>query len=92
MAFPLKLPPPLGDEGWKVKIRERERVEPPHVTIFHHRKEWRLGLRDGEFLVPPGGSWKEIDVRVREVIEQNWKRLCDEWDQKYPSNPIDSKD
>ena len=92
MAFSLKLPSPLGDEGWKVKIREKERVEPPHVTIFHKQKEWRLGLRDGEFLVPPGGSWKQIDFRVREMIEKNWSRLRDEWDQKYPSNPIDSED
>ncbi len=92
MAFNLKLLPRLRDEGWKVKIRERERVEPPHVTIFHKRKEWRLGLRDREFLNPPGGRWKEIDLRVRDEIENKWNLLCDEWDRMYPENPIRSED
>ena len=22
--------------------------------------------------------------------ERNWKRLCDEWDLKYPTNPVSS--
>ena len=90
MAFSLELPDPLGSEGWKVKIRDKERLEPPHVTILHKRRIWRLGLRSHEFLVPPGGKWKEIDARVRDVIEAaaNWRRLCDEWDLAYPTNPV----
>jgi hypothetical protein len=92
MAFSLKLPTPLGDEGWKVKIRENERVEDPHVTIFHKGKEWRLGLRNKKFLDPPGGSWREIDKRVREVIDHNWGQLQTVWNRKYPENPIESED
>jgi len=88
MAFSLELPSPLGAEGWKAKIRDKERLEPPHVTILHKRKEWRLGLRDGAFLVPPGGDWNEIDQRVREAVEANWQRLCDEWDRAYPTNRV----
>lgn len=90
MAFRLDLPEPLASEGWKVKIRDKERLEPPHVTIFCKRRTWRLGLRDREFLDPPGGKWKEIDARVRAAIEspENWRRLCDEWDSANPTNPV----
>lgn len=92
MAFNLKLPLQLRQEHWKVKIRENERTEEPHVTIFHKRQEWRLNLRDGEFLNPPGGTWKEINPLVREEIRRNWTRLRQEWDRKYPENPIESED
>jgi hypothetical protein len=90
VAFALDLPAPLDSEGWKVKIRDKERLEPPHVTILHRTRIWRLGLRNGEFLVPPGGKWKEIDPRVKAAIEamENWQRLCDEWDSAYPTNPV----
>lgn len=88
MAFALELPSPFPSQGWKVKIRDRERLEPPHVTILHKRHEWRLGLRDRTFIVPPGGSWNEIDERVREAIEANWQVLCDEWDRAYPTNRV----
>jgi len=88
MAFSLELPALLQSEGWKVKIRDKERLEPPHVTIFRKRQRWRLGLRDGAFLVPPGGSWNDIDERVREVIEAHWQLLCDQWDRTYPSNRV----
>ena len=88
MAFSLELPNPLGLEGWKVKIRDKERLEPPHVTIFHRRRQWRLALRDSQFLVPPGGTWNEIDERVREAIEANWQLLCDAWDRAYPTNRV----
>jgi hypothetical protein len=41
MAFSLPLSPPLRAQGWKVKIRDRERSEPPHVTILHRtRAKW----------------------------------------------------
>ena len=59
-----------------------------HVTIFHRRKQWRVGLREGSFLIPPGGSWNEIDQQVREAVEANWQRLCDEWDRAYPNNRV----
>lgn len=88
MAFSLDLPAPLPSDGWKVKIWDKERLEPPHVTVFHGRRIWRLGLRSRSFLVPPGGSWKEIDDRVRATVEANWQLLCDTWDAMYPSNPV----
>lgn len=92
MVFDLALPKPLRGEGWKVKIRERERVEPPHVTILWKMRSWRVGLRDESFLIPPGGSWNDIDRGVRDEIRKNWKRLIEEWDKKYPENPVSSNE
>jgi hypothetical protein len=92
MAHELALPKRLKARGWKVKIREKERLEPPHVTILCRHKVWRLGLRDGSFLVPPGGRWSEIDDELRDIIEENWKALQEAWDRKYPSNPISSEE
>ena len=75
MPFDLPLPKKLKAEGWKVKIREKERVEPPHVTVMHKADEWRLGLRDRQLLVPPGGRIKDIDPAVMRIIEEHWERL-----------------
>ncbi len=90
MPFDLPLPRKLKAEGWKVKIRENERVEPPHVTIMHKTEIWRLGLRDNRLLVPPGGRIKDIDPAVRQFIEEHWEELIGAWDAKYPENPVSS--
>ena len=90
MPYELLLPRKLKAQGWKVKIREKERVEPPHVTVLHNEDEWRIGLRDKELLVPPGGRLKDIDVEVMRTIEKNWEQLKKAWDAKYPENPISS--
>jgi hypothetical protein len=90
MPFQLTLPRKLKAEGWKVKIREKERVEPPHVTIMHKADEWRLGLRDRQLLVPPGGRIKDIDAEVMAIVDDHWERLIEAWDAKYPENPVSS--
>ena len=90
MPFDVRLPKKLKAEGWKVKIREKERVEPPHVTIMHKAEEWRLGLRDRQLLVPPGGRIRDIDPEVMEIIDGYWERLIQAWDEKYPENPVSS--
>src|SRR5205809_818363 len=64
MPHELNLPKRLKAKGWKVKIREKERLEPPHVTILCGKREWRVGLRDKGFLVPPGGKWADIDDEI----------------------------
>ena len=92
MPHELDLPKRFKARGWKVKIREKERLEPPHVTIMCGKKEWRVGLRGKRFLVPPGGTWADIDDEVRQLIEENWSDLQDAWDEKYPSNPISSEE
>jgi hypothetical protein len=44
MAFRLPLPDPLPARGCKVKIRDLERNEPPHVTIVQKQRAWRFAL------------------------------------------------
>ena len=64
MTFTLNLTEPWASRGWKVKIRDRERLEPPHVTVVHKTRTWRFGLRSEGFLdeepdpkeVPKGGG------------------------------------
>ena len=90
MPFDVPLPRKLRAEGWKVKIREKERVEPPHVTVMHKADEWRLGLRDRKLLEPPGGRIKDIDPAVMQIIDEHWERLIVAWDAKYPENPVSS--
>jgi hypothetical protein len=90
MPFDVPLPKKLKAAGWKVKIRERERVEPPHVTVMHKADEWRLGLRDRQLLGPPGGRIRDIDPTVMRIIEEHWDQLIGAWDAKYPENPVSS--
>ena len=92
MPHEINLSHRLKAQGWKVKIREKERLEPPHVTILCKKQEWRLALRDGAFLVPPGGDWDDIDEEVRQIVEDHWQVLQAAWDAKYPNNPISSEE
>lgn len=87
MAYELNLPRGLRQQRWKVKIYDRERLEPPHVTIKCGARTWRLGLRDGEFL-DPGAKWQQIDPQVRALILEHWPELQREWDRMYPDNPV----
>ena len=41
MPYEVPLPKRIRARGWKVKIREKDGVEPPHVTVMHHEDEWR---------------------------------------------------
>lgn len=88
MPFELELPAGVKKQGWKVKIRDKERLEPPHLTVIYKADAWRLGLRDEAFLVPPGGSWNAIPPAVRGCIESNWSALIEAWDRMYPENPV----
>ena len=90
MPFDVPLPKKLKAEGWKVIIQEKERVEPPHITVMHKTDEWRLGLRDKQLLVPPGGPIKDIDPSVMQIIEDRWEQLIESWNKKYPENPVSS--
>ena len=88
MPDPIELPKKLRTRGWKVKIFSRERLEPPHLTLICRDRVWRVGLRDGEFMVPPGGRWREIDPNLRAILEKHWKVLCDFWDELHPENRV----
>ena len=91
MAFSLELPDDLRHAGWKVKIRDRERLEPPHVTILLKTSAWRLNLRTGRFM-DREASWRDVDARVRTAIENSWTRLGSMWDAMYPENPVGDRE
>jgi hypothetical protein len=86
MAFNLRLPRVLAKMRWKVKIRDRERVEDPHLSIIRGTMVWRVCLRDGRFM--DGGSWKDMPDRLQEIVRENWAQLCLAWDAMYPGNPV----
>ena len=87
MPFVLQLIQALIQAGWKVKIDDSERLEPPHVTIYRRGDSWRLGLRDGE-LLDRGDHRRQIDEGVQQAIEDNWELLIAEWDEIHPNNPV----
>ena len=44
------IPTHLKSNGWKIKIREKETVEPPHATVIHGLNAWRWNLREKKFM------------------------------------------
>lgn len=91
MAFSLALNRAGSSQRWKVKIRDRERLEPPHVSIIRGLGTWRLNLRTGRFLdAYPDPADVPPDL-VRFVLEQ-MPLLRAAWDRMYPDNPVDSND
>jgi hypothetical protein len=50
MAFDLALSRQLARAGWKVKVRDKERLEEPHLTIIKGTRSWRVGIRSRAFL------------------------------------------
>ena len=87
MAFSLLLPANLKNQGWKVKIRDKEIREPPHVTILRKGRPWRWDLRERRFMdktpVP-----SDVPEELLAEIHENYPSLCEEWDKMYPTNPI----
>jgi hypothetical protein len=92
MPYEFKLPKHLKDQGWKVKISEKESREPPHVTIIRKTDRWQFGLREKKFLQrkPPASDVPE--ELVEQILkEENLKLLIEKWDAKYPENPVTSQ-
>lgn len=90
MAFSLGLPPPLPQQGWKVKIRDQERVEEPHVSVIRGKSVWRFGLRSERFLDAQPEPTEVPDEVVR-AIRAEIDLLRHEWDAMYPENPTVSR-
>jgi len=89
VAFNLRLPDALRKARWKVKIRDKETREPPHVTIIRGTEAWRIDLRTGQFMdAQPDPS--DVPNEIVELVmqEETWQRLCDEWDAMYPNNSV----
>jgi hypothetical protein len=91
MAFSAPLPAGLATRGWKAKIRDRERNEPPHVTILHRTRAWRLDLRTWRFLDKEPDPNDVPEELLSELIRQS-ALLRKKWDEMYPENPIESKE
>ncbi len=92
MADPIELPKKLKARGWKVKVYDNERLEPPHITLICRERVWRIGLRGSVFLFPPGGRCRDIDSEVRAILEEQWEVLCEAWDEKHPTNQVSSEE
>jgi hypothetical protein len=89
MAYTLPLTAALKKARWKVKIRDKETREPPHVTIIRGTDAWRIDLRTGEFMDDEPDP-DEIPEELMEFVleEGTWQSLCDKWDEIYPDNPV----
>lgn len=91
MAFSLPLSAAWVSLGWKVKIRDRERLEPPHVTILHRTRAWRVDLRTGEFMEgEPAPS--DVPADLLNEIRSEWATLVRAWDGMYPENLVRSRE
>ena len=92
MAMNIQISAKFKKQGWKVKIRDKERSEDPHVTIIKGVKAWRLNLRSKEFMdtSPPE---KEVPEKLKKEIleEKKFKRIIEEWNKMYPWNKVDSQ-
>ena len=87
MPFALALPEPWANRGWKAKIRDRERLEPPHVTVLYKARAWRFDVRSGTFLDREPDP-KEIPEEIVEALRSNLELLRQEWDRMFPRNPV----
>lgn len=91
MAYTLRLPSKF--KQWKVKIRDRETVEPPHVTVLRKTLAWRIDLRTGEFMDAEPDPEEVPDALVNFIKDgAQWLELRDQWDSIYPANPIESEE
>lgn len=81
------LPGGLSEEGWKVKIYDLERVEPPHATVIRGRREWRWDLRNQWFMyrVPDP---RDVPDEIRNLLVLHHDDLVRMWDETHPGNPV----
>lgn len=91
MVYELRLPRIFRDRGWKVKIRNLERTEEPHVTIIWKTRSWRYSIRNTGFMdAEPAPT--DVPREVVAHIEENLDTLRQQWDRKHPENPVDSRE
>ncbi len=87
MPFSLRIPTRLSKAGWKVKIRDKEVREPPHVSIIRRTWTWRLDLRTTEFMDDDPDPTR-VPGTLLDYIDKHWEQICMEWDKMYPENPV----
>ena len=91
MPYNLSLPQSWLAQGWKAKIRDRERLEPPHVTLIRGRRSWRISLRTGQFLDDEPDP-ADVPKDLVDAIAVRFSELHNAWDDMYPENPVQSTD
>lgn len=87
MPYELAVPPRW--KPWRVKIREDERSEEPHVTFIQRTTYYRWGLRSRSFLDDPPPP-RDVPRALVEWVESQWQTLREAWDAKYPYSPVSS--
>lgn len=90
MPEQLRLPKQLSAEGWKVKIRDVERVEPPHATVIRGTRYWRWDLRSRGFMDRDPDPRDVPDALVR-LLNSQRDDLVRWWDSTFPGNLVDSR-
>jgi hypothetical protein len=76
------LPLLSGYEHYKIKIRDKESREEPHVTILYKtEKTWRFGLRSRKFL--RGEDPSKLPPDVKDYVNKNIDILIGWWNQDY---------
>lgn len=88
MPFEIFLPPKLKNQGWRIKISDKEMQEEPHVTIIHRTRRWRVSLITGEFL-DKAPAPKDVPGEITARIEEEFETLQKEWDARYPHNTVE---
>lgn len=91
MAQQFELPHPWPSDGWSLKIRDRERLEPPHVSLMRRTRTWRFALREQAFLDREPDP-REVPARLVRHLISNSARYGETWDKLYPENPVNSTD
>lgn len=81
----------MGEPRLEVKIRDRERLEPPHVTILHRTRAWRFDVRS-EKLLDMEPDPNEVPGEVLDAVCANLAPLRAEWDRMFPENPVVSRE
>lgn len=89
MPLQLRLPERLSNEGWKVKIRDRERVESPHATMIRGSRRWRWDLRSRQFMDAQPNP-RDVPGELRALLTAHHADLTRAWDATYPKNPVGS--
>lgn len=89
MPHEVDLPRALLRAGWKAKVFDAEGPEEPHVSIIWRGNVMhRVSLRTGNFLIPPGGGWNDVDPAIKTAVEADWDALVTYWNKQNPHNLV----
>ncbi len=83
VLFPL----PAKWRRWKLKIRDRERLEPPHVSLLKGTECWRIDLRTAAILdrEPDPAA---VPRALRQHMRKNRNLYIKRWNELDPENPV----